>query len=53
MKAKLLALWALAQPWLAKAYAWSPLAAGIVIGYCGHPIIKMALDALGNLIHLL
>jgi len=45
MKAKLLALWAQVQPWLAKAYGWSHLACGIAIGYFGHGLIKAAVDA--------
>ena len=45
MKAKLLAVWAKVQPWLAKAYGWSPLACGIAIGYFGHGMIKAGVDA--------
>jgi len=50
MKDKLLALWVKAQPLVQKAYAWSPLACGIALGYLGHPLIKLALDALSKLL---
>ena len=49
MKAKLLAAWAAVSPWLSKAwsaaYGTSQLALGIVLGYLGHGLIKLALDA--------
>lgn len=52
MKQKLLTYWTAVQPYLAKAYGWSPLATGIVIGYFGKPILKMAVDAGASLIKM-
>jgi hypothetical protein len=50
MKEKLLALWAKVQPWLDKAWAWSPFACGLVCGYFGKPIIQLAIDVAAKLI---
>jgi hypothetical protein len=44
MKEKLLAVWAKVSPLLSKLYNASPLLTGILIGYFGKPIIKLALD---------
>lgn len=46
---KLKALWGKVQPVLAKVYAWSPLACGIALGYCGHGPIKLVLEAAAKL----
>lgn len=50
MKEKLLAIWSKVQPILAGAYAKSPLVAGIVLGYFGSPIIKLAIHVASSLI---
>jgi hypothetical protein len=53
MPSKPLALWSKLKPYLAKLYACSPFACGLGLGYFGHPFIKLAIDALLKLLHLL
>jgi len=50
MKAKLQALWAFVQPYLSKAYMACPLAVGIAVGYLGHPIIKVSISIVMNVL---
>lgn len=52
MKQTLLNAWSKVKPLLAKAYAMSPLACGIVIGYFGKPIISLALSLANKILHL-
>lgn len=53
MKEKLLVLLGKLKELAAKAYAFSPLAVGIAIGYFGKPIITLALSIGAKLVSIL
>ena len=53
MKAKLLALLPQIKALVQKAVALAPLPAGIAIGYLGHPVIKLAVDAASHALRAL
>ena len=48
MKEKLLAIWAWLKQAAIKVYSFSPLTAGILIGYFGEPIISFILTILAR-----
>jgi hypothetical protein len=50
MKAKLLAALATLKSLAQKLYGFSPLLAGILVGYFGHGVIKLGLDLVGNVV---
>ena len=50
MKEKLLAALAAVKSWAEWLYAKSPLAVGILIGYLGHPLVKVGVDLVAGLL---
>ena len=53
MPAFLLTIWLKIDSVFQKFLSWSPFIAGLCIGYFGHPLIELALKALGDLIKLI